>query len=112
MKYQFDIFVVIAIVRPMTNLRCENTSVYSAQVDWTMLAPVSRYEVTTHCSRTGNTMTLRIDGEELSSEASLTLESLEYDCIYLITIKPEGYNNYSLDCIILIAGKMCVRVYV
>ena len=105
-----DIFVVVAIVRPMTNLRCKNTSAYSAQVDWTMLAPVSSYEVTTHCSRTGETMIILIDGEELSSEAKLTLESLEYDCIYAITIKPEGYNDYSLQCIILTAGKMSVFV--
>ena len=56
-------------------------------------------------------MTLEIDGEEVSSEASLILESLEFDCIYDITIKPEGYNDYSLQCIMITAGKVvCVRV--
>ena len=112
MECYLRILLIIAIVRPITNLRCENTSIYSARVDWTMLAPVSKYELTTHCSRTGNIMTLQFDGEELSSEASLELESLEYDCIYAITVKPEGYNDYSLQCIILTAGKMCVCVFV
>ena len=100
-----------AIIRPITNLTCENTSISSARVEWTMLAPVSEYSVTAHCSRTGNTMMYTIEDGEISSAASLQMESLEFDCIYAITVKPEGFNDYSLECIIFTGGKlmfMCV----
>ena len=80
-----------------------------------MLAPVSEYQVMAHCSRTGNTLMYSFNDEGMSSEASLRLESLEFDCIYAITVKPKGYNDYSLQCIILTAGKpilVCVWVRV
>ena len=91
----------------MTNMKCQNISIFSARVDWTILSPVTQYQVTAHCSRTGKVVTKEVKGDSdgTSSEASLLLESLEYDCIYLITIVPEGYNNYSLQCTFFTAGE-------
>ena len=85
-------------------MRCEKISIFSARVNWTILAPVSQYEVTTHCSRNGRTVTIEI--EEATSQSSLLLESLEYDCIYTITVKPKGFNDYSLRCYVITAGKL------
>ena len=94
----------LATTRPITNMRCENISIFSAHVEWTILAPVSQYQVTTHCSRNGHMVTIEIEGG--TSQSSLLLESLEYDCIYTITIKPKGFNDYSLQCNVITAGKL------
>ena len=89
-------------------MKCQNISIFSARVNWTILNPVSKYQVTTHCSRTGKTVTKEVEGDEAASMASLLLESLEPDCIYAITIIPEGYNDYSLQCIVFTAGEVMV----
>ena len=94
----------LAITRPITNMRCEKISIFSAHVNWTILAPVSQYQVTTHCSRNGHLVTIEIEGG--TDQSTLLLESLEYDCIYTITIKPKGFNDYSLQCNVITAGRL------
>ena len=104
--YKKYIVFPLAVVRPITNMKCQNISISSAHVDWTILNPVSKYQVTAHCSRTGKTVTTEVEGDKTSSMASLLLESLEPDCIYAITIMPDGYNDYSLQCIVFTAGEV------
>ena len=106
--YKKCIAFPLAVVRPITNMKCQNISIFSARVDWTILKPVSKYQVTTytHCSRTGKTVTKEDEGDKAASMASLLLESLELDCIYTIIIMPEGYNDYSLKCIVFTAGEV------
>ena len=101
--YKKCIAFPLAVVRPITNMKCQNISIFSARVDWTILKPVSKYQVTAHCSRTGKTVTKEVEGDESSS---LLLKPLEPDCIYDITIMPEGYNDYSLKCIVFTAGEV------
>ena len=95
-------------------MKCQNTSIFSARVDWTILSPVTQYQVSTHCSRTGKVVTTEVEGDSdgTSSEASLMLESLEHDCIYSITVMPEGYNNYTLQCIVFTAGEEATSMHV
>jgi len=88
-------------------LRCKNITIFSARIDWTVDAAVSQYEVVSRCSRTGNKKVLPVDGtcHGSSGDCTLLLESLEFDCIYDITVNTEEYHDYSLKCIIHTAGK-------
>ena len=92
-----------ATLKPFSDLQCTSLSSFTLHYQWTEHVRVTSYNVSYHCSRTGKEV-----NEVITSPPTERTFKAEQDCLYTITMRAEGHDEYLLNCYTSTPGEIAV----